>query len=230
MAMVGPTRMNMWPPRMNTEGGLLTLAQWLSPAYPVGAFAYSHGVEDAIANGRLTERQRLQEWLEDLLCFGSGRTDCILLREAHASRDATTLAHVNDTALAFAACAERRLEMTAQGEAFCKTTAAIWGGEDTGHVYCVAVGAAAARLRIDPGLAAALYLQALISNLVSAAQRLMKLGQTEGQRLIATLTPMCQSVAADTKACTLDDLHSAAFLSDIAAMRHETLQPRIFRT
>jgi urease accessory protein len=56
------------------------------------------------------------------------------------------------------------------------------------------------------------------------------LGQTDGQRTLAALTPLCQQIAQDAQTSTLDDLHSTAFLSDIMAMRHETLQPRIFRS
>ncbi len=215
---------------MTTNQAILTLTQWLSPAYPVGAFAYSHGLEAAIQRNHITTGNALREWLHDILQHGSGRNDCILLRAAHASRDAATLLTINDTGFAIAACAERRLEAAAQGLAFDKTTAAIWGGKDSACIYPVAVGAAAARLKIDVDLTAAIYLQAMISNLIAAAQRLMALGQTEGQGILTNLTPLCADVAAQTQDGTLDDLHSTAFLSDIAAMHHETQQPRIFRS
>jgi urease accessory protein len=240
MGMAVPIRMNMSQLRMTTSTGtntgtgsytgLLTLAQWLSPAYPVGAFAYSHGLETAIQSGRVATPQELQLWLSDLLHHGSGRNDCILLRAAYHSGDATTLAHVNATALAFAASAERRMETELQGDAFCQTTAAIWGGELSGLAYPVAVGAAAAQLNLDLTLTAGLYLQAFTSNLVSAAVRLVPLGQTAGQAVLAALTPDCTTIAMDTQRSTLDDLQGSVFLSDIAAMTHETLQPRIFRS
>ncbi len=230
MGMGGPMHMNMWQRRMTTNQAILTLTQWLSPAYPVGAFAYSHGLEAAIQHGHITTGDALQEWLHDILYHGSGRNDCILLRCAHAAKDAPELTKINDTGLAIAACAERRLEAAAQGLAFGKTTAAIWGGKDRACIYPVAVGAAAARLKIDADLTAAIYLQAMISNLIAAAQRLMALGQTEGQGILTSLTPLCADVAAQTQDSTLDDLHSSAFLSDIAAMHHETQQPRIFRS
>ncbi len=229
MVMGAPIATNMAQQHMSTDRDILTLAQWLSPAYPVGAFAYSHGLEAAIQSGAITSSDDLKDWLTDIISHGSGRNDCILLRAAYASDD-DELTMVNDTALAFAASAERQLEQNLQGAAFCKTTCAIWGGKDMSYVYPVAVGAAAAKLHIDVSLTAAMYLHAVISNLISAAMRLMALGQTEGQKMLATLTPLCDETAKAAAGTTLDDLQSTAFLVDIAAMHHETLQPRIFRT
>ncbi len=213
---------------MSTE--ILTLAQWLSPGYPVGAFAYSHGLEAAIAEGRIASPDALQDWLETVLADGSGRNDCILLRASHACADAGERAEVDATGRAFAASVERILEAEAQGAAFARVTGAIWGGAPTGCLYPVAVGAAAAHLHLPATLTAAMFLHANTGNLVSAAQRLMGLGQTRAQAITAALTPLCDRIARATEGCALGDLHGAAFLSDIAAMRHETLQPRIFRT
>lgn len=214
--------------RMPMSTDVLTLTQWLSPAYPIGAFAYSHGLEAAIGTGWIEDRESLQAWLNDILTDGSGRNDCVLLRAAHAGQ--VPLDEINAIGLAFAASSERRREATLQGAAFAKTTAAIWGAEDVALIYPVAVGAAAARLEIDPNLTCAMYLQAMMSNLIAAAQRLMPLGQTDGQAILMALTPTCQSVASATADTTLDDLASSAFLSDIASMQHETQTPRIFQT
>ncbi|MCF6444168.1 urease accessory protein UreF [Nereida sp. MMG025] len=211
---------------MNTE--ILTLSQWLSPAYPIGAFAYSHGLEAAISAGWIKDAADLQDWLSDILVHGSGRNDCILLRAAHAGD--VPVGDVNSMGLAFAASAERQRETLRQGAAFVKTTAHLWNMDDAPLIYPVAVGAAAGRLGIDPTLACAMFLQATLSNLVQAAQRLMALGQTQGQAIVKDLTPACQKMAQDTHAATLDNMASCAFLSDIAAMRHETQTPRIFQT
>jgi urease accessory protein len=215
---------------MSTERDVLTLAQWLSPAFPVGGFAYSHGLETAIQRGVIATADDLAGWLRDVLEHGSGRNDCILLRAAYESGDAAALAQVNATARAFAASSERLLETGAQGDAFCDTANAVWGAGLVGLVYPVAVGAHAARLGIDPDLTAAMYLQCFTSNLVSAAVRAVPLGQTEGQVVLAELSKLCGDIARGTAQATFDDLHSNAFASDIAAMAHETLQPRIFRS
>lgn len=230
MVMAAPIRTRMWQRPMTTDTQVLTLVQWLSPAYPVGAFAYSHGLEAAVQTGAVRDADDLQDWLGDVLASGSGRNDCILLRVAYSCADVQALEAVNETGLAFAASAERQLESAMQGAAFGQTTGAIWGGEGPALIYPVAVGAAAARAGIDVTLTAAIYAQAMAGNLVGAAQRLMPLGQTAAQRILAALTPLCERVARDTDGATLDDLHSSAFASDIAAMRHETQQPRIFRT
>ncbi|MBU2993030.1 urease accessory protein UreF [Octadecabacter sp. 1_MG-2023] len=215
---------------MTTNRDVLTLTQWLSPSFPLGSFAYSHGLETAIANGTLATATDLQDWLTDLLAHGSGRNDCILLRAGYDCGD-DGLADVNATALAFAASSERIQETLLQGAAFCQTTAAIWGDNTLPELALpVAVGMAAARQGIDQTLTASMYLQAFCSNLVSASVRAVPLGQTEGQAVLAALSPLCIEIAEDTANATLDDLQSTAFLSDIAAMQHETLQPRIFRS
>lgn len=216
---------------MTTDRHVLTLAQWLSPAFPVGAFAYSHGLEVAIADRRIKSADSLRDWLEVVLADGSGRNDCILLRAAHeAATDRAALLQVDAMARANAACAERLMETDLQGEAFCKTVTDVWQDDLQGLTSPVAAGAAAGRLGINPQLTAAMYLHAFVGNLVSAAVRAVPLGQTEGQMVLAALTPLCEDIAAQTEGLGSGDLSSTTFLSDIAAMRHETLQPRIFRT
>jgi urease accessory protein len=215
---------------MSTDSDVLTLAQWLSPAFPVGAFAYSHGLEAAIQGGAVVTSSDLQDWLADVLSHGSGRNDCILLRAAHGCGSRAALEEVNQTAIAVSASRERVVETQLQGCAFNQTIAAIWGYDEAPLCYPVAVGLAASLRRLDVDLTAALYLHAFTSNLVSAAIRAVPLGQTEGQRVLAALIPLCDQIARQTRDATLDDLSSTAFLSDIAAMQHETLQPRIFRS
>lgn len=209
---------------------LLTLTQWLSPSFPVGAFAYSHGLETEVQAGRLASAAALQSWLSDLLDYGSGRNDCILLRAAFACDTNADLAFVDATARAFAPSAERLRETVLQGAAFGQTTAAIWGDGAPGLTYPVAVGAAARRLGLGVNLTTPLFLHAFTSTLTSVAVRLVPLGQTQGQEVLAALAPLCQRIADDTKGATLDALQSTAFLADIAAMTHETLTHRIFRS
>jgi urease accessory protein len=215
---------------MSINRDFLTLAQWLSPAFPVGAFAYSHGLETVIQSGGIATAEALQDWLADVLEHGSGRNDCILLRAAYCCATVDELEEVNRFAIAVSASAERVFETTLQGSAFGQTTAAIWGNDKITACYPVAVGHAAAHQGLDVDLTAALYLHALASNLVSAAVRAVPLGQTQGQKVLAALLPLCHQIAQDAQSATLDDLSGTAFLSDIAAMQHETLQPRIFRS
>ena len=207
---------------------VLTLAQWLSPAFPVGAFSYSHGLEAAFEAGRITTAEGLEAWLADLLASGSGRADARLI--AAAFRGAVPLDEIDATARAFAASAERRLEAEAQGAAFVQTVNAVWRTDLADLALPVALGAAAARAGLPLDLTLALYLQAFVANLVACAQRLGPIGQTEGQRIVHALAPVIETVVADAADGDLARLASAAFLSDIASMRHETQYSRIFRS
>jgi len=215
---------------MPTDPRLLTLTQWLSPAYPTGAFAYSHGIEQAIAEGWIEDRAGLADWLSGCLASGSLHSDAIFLRLAQGAPEEEHLAVLEDWARAWAASSERLAEAERQGRAFVETTNAIWRLDLPPLLLPLAVGAAAGRAGLEVEATLALYLQAGLSNLISGAMRLMSLGQVAGQGLLAELMPLCLEVVAETRDATLEDIHSSAFLSDIAAMRHETLQPRLFQT
>ncbi|WP_415919865.1 urease accessory protein UreF [Tateyamaria sp. SN6-1] len=201
--------------------------QWLSPAFPVGAFAYSHGLEQVLADGAIRDADALRDWLAALLEHGSGHADAVLVAAAYT---ATRIQDVDAVARAFAPSAERLQETTLMGAAFCDTARAVWGLDVQALTYPVAVGAAARGMGVPLEDMLPLYLHAFASNLISVAQRAMPLGQTEGQRVLAALSPVITATASTAATATLDDLGSASFAADIAAMRHETLQPRIFRT
>jgi len=213
---------------------LLRLLTWLSPAFPVGAFGYSHGLEQAIRDGAVTSAAQLSAWIAALVAHGSGWTDAVLLTAAWtaaATQDDLALADVAELAAALAPSLERRRETLSQGEAFL-TAARPWlvpfplQGE--GNAYPVAVGAVAGRLGVPVEATLTAWLHAFAANLVSVAVRAVPLGQTAGVAVIADLEPVILAAAARAATSTLDDLGSAALLSDIAAMRHETLQPRLF--
>ncbi len=207
---------------------VLTLTQWLSPAFPVGAFTYSHGLEAAFHAGWVTDGESLRDWLGDLLTLGSGLSDAQFV--AAAWHWELPVEEIDAMARAFAPSEERLLETVAQGEAFAQVVDAVWGGELAGLTYPVALGRAAAREGLALELTLQMYLQAFITNLVSAAQRLGPVGQTEAQRVVRDLAPLCAETAAVAAEGDLTRVASAAFRSDISAMRHETLYSRIFRS
>ncbi len=211
---------------MTTEAQLLRLMTWLSPAFPVGAFGYSHGLETAIRDGAVRDADTLSAWIAGLVEHGSGWTDAVLFKAAWAA-DAGGLAEIVELAEALAPSLERRRETLAQGEAFL-IAAGAWGPSPlSGAVaYPVAVGATAADIPVETALTA--WLHAFCANLVSVAVRAVPLGQTDGVAVIAGLEPIILETAQRAAASTLDDLGSSALNSDIAAMRHETLQPRLF--
>ncbi|MHA6263558.1 urease accessory protein UreF [Arenibacterium sp. CAU 1754] len=214
---------------MITDSALLTLAQWLSPAYPLGSFSYSHGLEWAVEDQQVIDTDSFRAWLGDILAHGAGRNDTILLGNAYHS-DREGLAELDELARAFAPSAERLLETTQQGGAFCKTTTAIWGADLPELTFPVALGYAAAQQGIPLGQTAAMYLHAFASTLTSAAIRLIPLGQTNGQSVLAALSPLCETIARDNVTLSTDDLGGATFLADIASMKHETQYTRLFRS
>jgi urease accessory protein len=218
----------------------LPLFLWLSPAFPVGAFAYSHAIEWTVECGDIANGAALENWLSDLLDNGGPRNDCILLaqawRAAHGC-DQAVLSELNDLAIALSPSRERHLETAAQGNAFLSAVRAAWPCAllqnlpfDGDVAYPVAVGVAAAGHDFALRVSLEAFALAFVANLVSATVRLGPIGQSEGQRVLRALTPACRALAAFAAAATLDDLGGAALRSDIASMKHETQYSRLFRS
>ena len=217
----------------------LPLLVWLSPAFPVGGFAYSHGLEAVVEAGLVTDAESLCGWISDLLAHGSIRQDAILLAaawRAAGSGDRAALAEVNDLALALCPARERRLETSAMGNAFATTLRATWPAtafaapDGADLAYPVAVGMASAGQGLGLAATLAAFGLAFVANLVSAAVRLGPIGQTDGQRVTAGLMMPVRAMAAAAAETTLDDLGTCAFRSDLAAMHHETQYSRLFRS
>jgi urease accessory protein len=215
-----------------SERALLRLMAWLSPAFPTGAYAYSHGLEWAVAAADVADPETLRAWLTDLLRHGSGWNDAILLRQAyHAAAEPGRLAEIAELAAAVAPSRERRGETLDIGRAFV-TAAHAWSGPKLPDriAYPVAVGALAAGHQIPENDAALGYLQAFATNLISAAVRLIPLGQNAGLRVLAAIEPAILEVGAVTRDAALDDLGGCTWRADLAAMRHETQYTRLFRS
>jgi urease accessory protein len=221
---------------------LYRLLAWLSPAFPVGAFSYSSGIEWAVEAGDIKDAETLRAWLAVMLTDGGGLTDAVLFAHAHRAAgggDDKALRAVAEVAAAFAPSKERHLETTAQGNAFVEATRAawpcaaldrlkqIWDGP-VAYPVAVAVAASGHGIAVEPALAA--YLQAVAANWVSAGVRLIPLGQSAGQRVLAALEPIVASTAQRALSLKLDDIGSAAFRADLASARHETQYTRLFRS
>ncbi len=207
---------------------LLTLVQWLSPAFPTGAFACSHGLETVIAQGVVRDSSSLRDWLCGALEHGAGWQDAVLLAQAlapGADHDA-----LGALARALAPSAERLTETLDQGAAFARTVAAISGQTLPPRALPIAVGQAAASLGLPPETVISLYLQGFVGNLCTVAVRHVPLGQTEGQAVLSALAPQIAALARRAATASLDDLGGCALAADLAAMTHETQTIRIFRT
>ena len=226
---------------------LVRLLTWASPAFPTGAFAYSHGLEWAVEAGDVTTEAAALDWISTVLTDGTGRTDAILLRAAYGDCPKPTSPRGRgtgeggttctiavqdspaDLARALAPSSERQAETLQQGAAFA-LAAAVWSGPAEPAPYPVAFGHLARDQAVSEGDAVRAMLHALASSLVSAAVRLVPLGQTAGLRILHALEPKIEAVAADTQDADLNDIGSACFRSDIASMRHETQHTRLFRS
>ena len=220
---------------MATDAALLRLLTWLSPAFPTGAFAHSHGLEWATDSADITDRETAQAWLDALLRHGDLRSDAILLRHAHRAalrQDLPALADLATLAEASAFGRERRDETLSQGTAFA-TAARTWGDVPlpSGRTPLpIAFAATAAAHAIDEHAACTGFLHAAVANLASAAVRLVPLGQTDGLRILHALEPAILATSEQTATATLDDLGTACLRADLASLRHETQRTRLFRT
>ncbi|MCB1341609.1 MAG: urease accessory protein UreF [Pseudooceanicola sp.] len=210
-----------------TDAALLTLAQWFSPGFPVGAFSYSHGQDWLVSTGALHSAAGVQTWIARVLTEGSGRNDLILLAQAWKGGD---LSELDGLARALVPAAERLTETGEQGEAFVRTVNAVWGLDLPPLAYPVAVGAAARALDLPLEPTARMYLHAFAAALTSAAVRAIPLGQTEGQAIVHALSPLVDRLCRDDLHAPLDALGGAVFAADIAAMNHETQYSRMFRS
>jgi urease accessory protein len=221
---------------------LYRLMTWLSPAYPVGAFSYSSGIEWAVEAGDIIDPETLRQWLESMLAVGSGQNDGIFFAQSHravTNGDDATLVAVAELAAALVPTRERHLETITLGRAFVEVTRAAWpcaaliklqqlcGGA---VAYPVAVGAACAAHAIALAPALHAFLIAVSSNWVSAAVRLIPLGHTDSQRVLRALEPAVKAAAQRALAAGLDAVGSATFRADLASARHETQYTRLFRS
>jgi urease accessory protein len=230
--------------------GLYRLLAWSSPAFPTGAFSYSHGLEAAASDGTIHDRATLEAWIMATIAHGSGRIDADILRDAWhgaAAGDDTALAAANRRGCAYRATAELALESGQQGAAFYLAYAAAWGGPHPnppplageggarnaageGVCHAAAFGAVAARAGVSLPDALTAYLSAFAGNLMSAGLRLGIVGQSDGQRILAALEPVVAAAVASSLARDMQDFGAATFAVDLASMAHETQYSRLFRS
>lgn len=206
---------------------LLRLVQWLSPAFPTGAFAYSHGLEQAVAAGEVRSEAALAEWLSDILEHGAGWNDAVLMARALRGDDLDGLA---DLARALAGSAERLRETEEQGAAFSRAQSEMTGAALAPLPLPLAVARAARDLALAPEQVIALFEHSFAANLVSAGVRFIPLGQSAGQRVLAGLHGLIAEIAARAGMAGVSDLAQSAFRAELQAAAHETLDVRIYKT
>ena len=229
---------------MNADeaAALYRLMTWLSPAFPVGAFSYSSGIEWAVEAGDITDAASLRDWLAAMLSEGSGFCDAVFLAQAHraaSAQDEAGLREIAELAAAFVPSRERQLETSTQGRAFIEIARSAWACDGLdgmvaacggAMVYPVAVGVVSAGHAVPLAPAMHAFLHAVVSNWISAGARLVPLGQTDSQRILAGLEAAVAATAKRALEASLDDLGSATFRADLASLRHETQYTRLFRS
>jgi urease accessory protein len=236
-------RSEAWGGMTESEAAsLYRLMTWLSPSFPVGAFSYSSGLEWAVEAGDIKDAASLRGWLAAMLSDGSGFCDGVFLAQTHQAtmaHDLGRLREIAELAAAFVPSRERQLETTTQGRAFIDTARAAWFSPgfdefiaacDGAIVYPVAVGLVSATHDIPLAPVLHAFFHAVVSNWISAGARLIPLGQTDSQRVLAALEPVVSATATRAGGASLDDLGSATFRADLASLRHETQYTRLFRS
>lgn len=207
----------------------LVLSTWFSPAYPVSAYAYSQGLEWAVAEARVTSAVEVEAWARASLTRGAAWIDAVLLATAQRVPP-NDLAEIDDLGRALAPGAERARETAELGAAFARTTAAAYGTDPHPWCYPVAVGAAARALGLDGAMVLQHFLLGSLGALVSAAQRLVPLGQTEAQQITAALLHVIGETVPCAQNTALAELGVAAMAADLASLSHEFQDVRLYRS
>lgn len=220
---------------------LYRLLSWISPSFPVGAYTYSHGLEYAAEAGLVSNETDLQEWLEGVLRYGTGRVDGMLFYAAYQATE-EDLPDVIEFASAMRGTRELATESHSQGRAFLKTIESAWGcslpGQwlaaadqteaTTPYAVAVALTCRSQAIPVEVGLTA--YLQAFASNVVSAAVRLVPVGQTSGQTVLAHMANVVGEVVDDVLRSPLSDIGSSTPMLDWVSIQHENQYTRLFRS
>lgn len=227
---------------MPTETALIRLLSWLSPAFPVGAYTYSHGLEAAVDQGLVVDRESAGAWIVDILARGAGQADAVLLGHAWraiAADDGGLLAETAELAAALSPSTELALETEAQGAAFLRAVEAAWPTPAIARLrevhggavaYPVAVGCVAAGHDVPLTETAIAYLHAFGANLVSAVVRLVPLGQTDGLKLTRAIEPLLPTLAEEALITPLGEISTSTFRAEMLSMQHETQRTRLFRS
>ena len=224
MVMDGP--MGISTTMTDIQNDMMILQNWFSPAFPIGAFSYSHGLETAIQEEVVTDRNSLFAWISYLLSHGSGRNDALFIKAAYEGVNG-----VNELCLALSGCKERYQEVLELGNAFTRIYNSSYDERLAENLsYPVVIGMAAKKKKMNLELTTQSYLQAFATNLISVGIRIIPIGQQAGQDCLIDLYPVIQDVIKKNKFATIDDLGTSTFIADIMAIKHENAVPRIYRT
>ena len=209
----------------NIKDPLQILQIWFSSSFPIGSFAYSHGLEAIIDDNKIKNKDDVREYLEALLFYGSLRNDYIFLKSVYMGKE------INDLILASASSKERYIEMIDMGNSFRKIMKDSWElvlEENTSFVYCISKAALHFNIKFDDLIK--FYLQSYISNLINVCVKHIPMSQKDGQILNVNFIDQIQKFLDQSYQLTLKDIGTSFFIGDIFAIKHENLDSRIYLT
>lgn len=218
------------------------LQTWFSPSYPVGAYTYSHGLENAFETEHISNVTEAVDWISDIISQGNGMADAVFLAEAYKAaslNDDAKLIKIAEYATAFCGTTELRLESESQGAAFleiiqnAETNSELWKLNSMWqgpYPYAVVVGAAGGAAAIELDLLITAFLHGFVSNMSSALVRIVPFGQTDGQRIISALAPIVAQTAKLALNTAYQELITSTMMVDLTSMQHETQYTRLFRS
>lgn len=225
-----------------TTDSTYKLQTWFSPSYPVGAYTYSHGLENAFEIEAIKTVADAINWISEIITNGNGLADAVFLAEAYqAAVDANDakLINITEYATAFCATAELRLESESQGAAFLEIIKNVEPNPALHKIltlcpppypYAVVVGAAAGAQAIPLTSLITAFLHGFVSNMSSALVRIVPFGQTDGQRIIAALAPTVAQTSKKALTTNYQNLTTATMMVDLTSMQHESQYTRLFRS
>jgi urease accessory protein len=210
-------------PTTTTTDGLLALLWLASPALPVGGFSYSEGLEAAVDAQLVTDEAQAAEWLAQQLHLTLARADLVVVKRVIA--DPAQADAMNDWMLRTRETSELRQQTVQMGRSMGALTPALGRRE---LVYPVAWALAAASFDVELRAALKAFAFGWAENMVQAAVRVVPLGQSAGQRILARLASEIPSAVDCAMAC--DDPQAFSPMLAILSSRHETQYSRLFRS
>ena len=202
-----------------------TLTQWLSPSYPIGAYNFSQGLEYAVKASLVYNEETLTDWLSENLEAGNFWNDAIFVKLSFFIETDDQLEELVELINAFSTSKARLDEQILQGKAFSKVTP---NSKDA--PYPISLGISAKNYDMNIEEVIPLYLQSCLSNIISVAQRLLPIGQTEAVKILRDLFPKIEEVSKLVLRSSETDILSSCYLTDSCSIFQETIDGKIFKS
>ena len=204
---------------------LQILQIWFSSSFPIGSYAYSHGLEAMIDNKYIKDENDLLNFIYVLVNHGTLKNDYIFIKKTYEGYD------LNDLVLANASCKERYIETISLGNSFRKILKESWNFViEEGTAYPVCIGRAGLFFKISFDKIITFYFQSFISNLVNVCIKHIPLGQKVGQDCIYKSVKIIEKFLKKSKNLDLNDIGGITFNLDLQSIKHETLSSRVYIT